>query len=57
MAEAMQVYGFETGNNLKVRVALGYKGVKFEFHTVDPADRAQVVALSGQPRALCFVCK
>jgi len=42
------VHGFETSNNIKVRVALGYKGIPYTFHTIDPADRAEIVRLSGQ---------
>lgn len=48
MAGSMHIHGFETSNNLKVRVALGYKGIPYTFHTIDPADRAEVVRLSGQ---------
>ena len=43
------VYGFETSNNFKVRVALGYKGIPYTFHSIDPADRSEVLRLSGQP--------
>ena len=32
------VYGFETSNNMKVRVALGYKGIPYQFKAIDPAD-------------------
>lgn len=42
------VHGFETSNNIKVRVALGYKGVPFEFRTIDPADRELILGLTGQ---------
>jgi glutathione S-transferase len=42
------IHGFETSNNIKVRVALGYKGIPYTFHTIDPADRTQIVRLSGQ---------
>jgi glutathione S-transferase len=42
------IYGFETSNNLKVRVALLYKGIAHEFCTIDPADRSKVVEVSGQ---------
>jgi glutathione S-transferase len=48
MAEMIHVHGFETSNNMKVRVALGYKRIPYEFHTIDPADRTGVVSLSGQ---------
>jgi glutathione S-transferase len=36
-------------NSKKVRLALGYKGIPYERVAVDPADRAAVVRLSGQP--------
>jgi glutathione S-transferase len=42
------VHGFETSNNMKVRVALGYKGISYEFRKIDPADRRELVRLSGQ---------
>jgi len=35
-------------NNVKVRMALRYKGIPFEALAIDPLDRAPVVALSGQ---------
>ena len=44
----LHVYGFETSNNMKVRVALGLKGLPYRFHAIDPADRSQVLALSKQ---------
>ena len=42
------VHGFETSNNMKVRVALGFKGIPYEFRSIDPADRTEIVRLSGQ---------
>lgn len=42
------VYGFETSNNMKVRVALGYKGIPYEFRTIRPSERAEIVRVSGQ---------
>ena len=36
-------------NNIKVRIALGYKGLAFERETVDPGDRSRVIEASGQP--------
>lgn len=42
------VHGFETSNNFKVRVALGYKKIPYEFRTIDPADRTGIRELSGQ---------
>jgi glutathione S-transferase len=48
MVSQVVVYGFETSNNLKVRVALGYKGIRYEFRTIDPAERSEIVRISGQ---------
>lgn len=33
---------------MKVRVALGYKAIPYTFREIDPADRTEVVRLSGQ---------
>jgi glutathione S-transferase len=38
-------------NNIKVRVALGYKKLPFEKIPVDPAKRDELVRVSGQPLA------
>jgi len=43
------IHGFETSNNFKVRVALGFKGIDYRFEPIDPADRAKMVQISGQP--------
>ena len=43
------IYGFETSNNFKVRVALGFKGIDYRFETIDPSDRGEIVRISGQP--------
>ena len=43
------IYGFETSNNFKVRIALGFKGIDYRFETIDPSDRAEIVRISGQP--------
>jgi glutathione S-transferase len=48
MASELVIHGFETSNNLKVRVALGYKGLPYQFRSIDPADRDEVLRLSGQ---------
>lgn len=48
MPPDLVVHGFETSNNMKVRVALGYKRVAYAFRTVDPADRAEIQRISGQ---------
>ena len=45
----MIVYGFETSNNFKIRVALGYKDIPYEFRTISPTDRSAVIEVSGQP--------
>lgn len=44
----LQIHGFETSNNLKVRVGLGFKGLAYRFHTIEPSDRTTVLQLSGQ---------
>ncbi|MDF1799832.1 MAG: glutathione S-transferase family protein [Planctomycetota bacterium] len=36
-------------NNLKVGIALAYKGIEHERHVIDPEDRSALVELSGQP--------
>lgn len=36
-------------NNLKVRLALGYKGLEYEQVLVNPQDRSAVIAATGQP--------
>ena len=48
MATEVTVYGFETSNNMKVRIALGYKGIPYRFQSIDPTDRGKIVELSGQ---------
>ena len=47
MAE-ITILGFETSNNMKVRVALGYKGLPYRFERIDPADRKIVLEQTGQ---------
>ena len=42
------VYGFDTSNNIKVRVGLGYKGLDYEFRRIEPGDREEIVRVSGQ---------
>jgi len=49
MSDKLVIHGFETSNNFKVRVALGFKGIDYRFNTIDPADRSGIVALSNQP--------
>jgi len=48
MASEIVVHGFETSNNMKVRVALGYKGIPYEFRAVNPRERTDLVKISGQ---------
>ena len=44
----MIIHGFETSNNMKVRVALGYKGIPYTFKTIEPSDRSELAEISGQ---------
>lgn len=44
----MIIHGFETSNNMKVRVALGFKRIPYEFRTIDSKERSELVRLSGQ---------
>lgn len=48
MASELTIHGFETSNNMKVRVALGFKQISYEFRAIDPADRTEILRLSGQ---------
>lgn len=48
MSAEIVIYGFETSNNMKVRVALGFKEIPYEFRPINPQDRAEVERLSGQ---------
>ncbi len=48
MTPEVVVHGFETSNNIKVRVALGFKDIPYDFKPIDPADRSEIVRLSGQ---------
>ena len=48
MNDSIVIYGFETSNNMKVRIALGYKELAYEFRAIDPSDRSQSVEISGQ---------
>jgi len=47
-ARPIVIHGFETSNNLKVRVALEYKGLPYEFRTIRPQERSDLVRRSGQ---------
>jgi glutathione S-transferase len=42
------IHGFETSNNIKVRIALGFKEIPYTFKTIDPGDREEILRLSGQ---------
>ena len=44
----MVVYGFETSNNIKVRLALEYKSIPYEFRSIEPGDRDELLRISGQ---------
>jgi len=48
MSQQIVVHGFETSNNLKVRVALGYKRIPYRFVSIEPSDREAVLRISGQ---------
>lgn len=48
MTAEIKIHGFETSNNIKVRVALGYKEIPYTFHTIEPANREDIIRLSGQ---------
>lgn len=48
MAGSLVIYGFETSNNMKVRVALGYKKIPYRFQRIDPAERGEIRQMSGQ---------
>jgi glutathione S-transferase len=36
MKPEVVIHGFETSNNMKVRVALGYKDIPYEFRAIRP---------------------
>jgi len=42
------IHGYETSNNLKVLLALAYKGIVHEFRKIDPSAREEIVRISGQ---------
>lgn len=50
MGEQVEVHGFETSGNVKVRIALGYEDIPHVFHVSDPVDREEVVRFSGRTR-------
>jgi glutathione S-transferase len=45
---SLVIHGFETSNNLKVRVSLGYKQIPYRFVSIEPGDREEVLRISGQ---------
>jgi glutathione S-transferase len=46
----LKLYDLATSaNNIKVRLALGYKGLPYEKIPVNPTDRTELVEVSGQP--------
>ena len=52
MDRALKLYDLAVSpNNIKVRIALAYKKLAYERIAVDPAKRAEIVAVSGQPLA------
>jgi len=48
MTSGIVIHGFESSNNIKVRIALGYKNIPYTFNTIDRADRSGILRLSGQ---------
>lgn len=48
MTAELILHGLQTSNNMKVRVALGYKEIPYEYRVIDRADRSELVRLSGQ---------
>jgi glutathione S-transferase len=42
------IHGFETSNNIKVRVALGYKKIPYTFKSIHPKEREEIIRISGQ---------
>lgn len=42
-------------NSIKIRLALGLKGIECTRHTINPMDRAALVEVSGQPLAPVLV--
>lgn len=52
MSETLTLHNLHPSpNSLKVRIALGAKGLRYESVPVDPQDRTALVELSGQPLA------
>ena len=50
MGKKIVLYDLEPSpNNIKVRIALNYKGLEFDKIPVDPMDRSGVLEASGQP--------
>jgi glutathione S-transferase len=50
MNETVRLYDLAASpNNMKVRIALSYKGIAYEKVPVNARDRSEVVKISGQP--------
>lgn len=50
MTKPIRLYNLgPSPNSTKIRLALGYKGIPHEVVNVNPADRQDIVKLSGQP--------
>lgn len=50
MSDALKLYNLQPSpNNMKARIALAYKGLKYEKIDVHPQERATVIEVSGQP--------
>ena len=50
MAETLKLYDLAASpNNIKVRIALAYKGIPCQKIPVNPRDRSEIIRLSGQP--------
>lgn len=48
MTAKLHVHGFDTSNNMKVRVGLGFKEIDYVWHAIDPSDRSQIEEWTGQ---------
>ena len=40
---AIEIFGFETSNNMKVRIALEYKDLDYTFTPIDPRETANEI--------------
>ena len=56
MSTTLKLYDLAPSpNNIKVRLALGFKGLEYERIPVDPTDRTALLEVSGQPLAPVLV--